>query len=482
MITTSKWAENPIQLTEDLNDQVWSGAVKMDIPGGFMYTKNNAYYLYVALDLVNDTVNDANDWFWFSFDTNRSGNITPNVDLNYTLYPSQPDKIGRQFYLGASTWTGLSQDSTQMKRAFEASPNSATAHRVWKFRFKLSEIGISLAPSIFPPYTRFGLRIHSDTPSSDNSTPVNFWNNFSALHTLYLSRKPTIDTALMGPVIGCVGLIPTTLINASGRATTDPTYIVAVTNAAFGGVLNIVGNKPNLDALIQNSARFIKVKYAPGGSASFTDFRTAWYNYSWNPAIGNYELQAFGPDAANYYPLPVAGVDYSIHDLLFQFNSTQLPQGLHQFKVEFYTQAKTLINTPAQTLTLHIDNTVPHVRINSVKHGASEIGACAIVTMNGPSDGISVNFDANDPEGNLLNYAVSAVWGEGASATLLSDSYTVAKGNWAGVTNQNAPSSGVWVPIQTCAHSIEVAATARTTNGYGYIGYNSVRKYITIIK
>lgn len=482
MITTSKWAEIPIQLTENLSDPVWAGAGKMIVPGGSLYTKNDAQFLYAALDMTIDTANDIGDYFWFTFDRNRSGNITPNVDVNYGTYPSTPDKIGRQFYLGAGTWTGLSTDATLFKRAFETSPDSATPHRVWKFRFKLTDLSISLAPAILPPYTRFGIKLHSGSPASDAATPDNFWNNFAALHTLFLSRKPIIDVALMGPVIGCVGLIPSTKINAAGRATTDPGYMVQVSNAAFGGLLNIIGNKPNLDAIIASGARYIKVKQRFGTSGSFMDFRTGWYNYSWNPGIGNYELQAFGPDAGNFYPLPLAGVDYSIHDLLFQFDSTQLPQGIHQFQVEFYTLAKAPIAVPAQTLTLNIDNTVPNVKINSVKHGGAEVGTCSIVTMTGPSDGIVVNFDANDPEGNLLSYGVAAVWGDGSSATLASDSYTPAKGNWTGVVNQNAPSSGVWVPIQTCAHSIDVVAYSRTTNGYGYIRHNSVRKYLTIIK
>ena len=117
-----------------------------------------------------------------------------------------------------------------------------------------------------------------------------------------------------------------------------------------------------------------------------------------------------------------------------------------------------------------------------MKHGAATVDTCAIVQMNSLTDGIVVNFNASEPEGNLFSDRVTANWGDGQSALLSSDSYTPAKGNWTGVQNQNAPGSGVWVPIATCAHSIDVGAYSRTTNGYGYIHYNSVRKYITIIK
>lgn len=478
----------PIQLTEGLGDAVWAGAGKLVIPGGFLMTKNDAQFLYAALDMTSDTGNDSGvgDYFWFTFDRNRSGNITPHVDVNYAQFPSTPNKIGRQFYLGAGTWTGLSTDSTQFKSAFEPSPNNPNPHRVWKFRFKLTDLKVSLVPFLRPPFTRFGLKIHSTNPASTIDTPSNFWNNFCGLHTLYFSRKPKIDPASMGPVIGCVGLIPTTKINNdSGRATTQAPYMVVVDNAAFGGRLNIVGNKVNLDALITGGARYIKIKYRKGTAGTFSDYRTAWYNYSWNPTLGDYELQAFGPDAENFHPLPVGGVDYSIHDLLFQFDSNQLAQGVHQFQVEFYSDKsdkKVLIATPEQTLTLNIDNTVPEVKINSVKHGMNIVDTCGIVQMKNATDGLVVNFNAWEPEGNLWKYSVTANWGDGEGDELASDEYTTAKGDWTGVQNQNAPGSGVWVPVKTCAHSFDVTAHSRTTNGYGYVNYNSVRKYITIIK
>lgn len=482
MITTSSWAGIPIKLTENLSDPVWDGAGKMAITNGFIITKNDAQFLYVALDMVNDIGNDlgVGDFFWFTFDRNRDGNITPNFDVNYAQFPSTPDKIGRQFYLAPGTWTGLNTDSTLFKVAFETSPNGANLHRIWKFRFLLTDLNISLAPAAAVPFTKFGVKVHSTNPPQNINTPDNFWTSFANLHTLYLSRRPSISPTLMGPVIGCVGLIPTTKINASGKATTDPGYMVLVQNAAFGGTLNIIGNQPLLLSLLTASgAKYCKIKYRAGTSGTFTDFITAWYNYKWNPTINDYTLVSFAPDASNFYPLKDPAFDYSIHDLLFQFNSGLLPQGIHQFQVEFYNASRVIIPVPVQILTLSIDNTVPVVKINSIKHGATVMNACDIATMSGPTDGIVVNFDAYDPENNVLNYRVSAAWGDGSSATLATDSYILAKGDWAGVQNQNTP---LWVPVKTCAHSINILAYSRTTNGYGYIRYNSVSRYITIIK
>ena len=248
----STWAQSPIHLTETLNDAVWANAGKMAIPGGFLMLKNDAHFLYAALDLVKDTSNDTGtgDYFWFTFDRDRNGNINPNVDVNYGLYPGQPDKMGRQYYLGPGTWTGLLNEISQSacKMAFESSPNSPSAHRIWKLRFEIADLKVSFAPSRLPPFTKFGIKVHSSaSPGFDHNTPANFYTSFAGLHTLYFSRKPVVPSTAEGPVLGSVGLIPTTKINAAtGKATTDPGYYVHVQNAAFGGVLNVIGNRTTL--------------------------------------------------------------------------------------------------------------------------------------------------------------------------------------------------------------------------------------------
>jgi hypothetical protein len=488
-ITHSSWAQLPIQLTNSLSDSLWANAGSMPIPGGFLMTKNDGQFLYAALDMTGDTGDDPGDgdYFWFTFDRNRDGNITPNVDSNYGSFPGNPNKLGRQWYLSPGSWTGLGTDSSTCKMAFESSPNAAAAHRVWKFRFALSDLNVSLAPWWWAPFTRFGIKTHSSTPAQDNNTPANFWMSFAGLHTLYFSRKPVVDPALQGPVIGCVGLIPTTKINPSGRATTAAGYFVYVQNAAFGGLINIIGNAPNRINLWNAGARYIKVLHSEGAGA-YADFRTSWYNYHWSVPAGDYVLDTYGPDAANFYDLQDPAVDYSIHDLLFQFDSGRLNNDIHNFQVKFYNAAHVEVATPVQILTLLIDNTVPIVKINAIKHGVATVSACDVVQMTGPADTLSVNFDAYDPAGNMLGWNLYASWGDNQSAPIASDAYVVAKGNWIGVQNQTDPThtppliNTSWVPVMTCAHSFTIAATPRVTNGYSYIGYTSVSRFITILK
>src|SRR4029434_6377242 len=109
--------------------------------------KNDATFLYLAVDLVADTGSSpgVGDYFWLSFDVDRSGSITPNLDLNYGIYPTLPIHIGRQLYLGPGSWTGLlsTPSLAAAQQGFSATPASAVPHRIWEVRIPLSEIGIA---------------------------------------------------------------------------------------------------------------------------------------------------------------------------------------------------------------------------------------------------------------------------------------------------------------------------------------------------
>ena len=487
MFTFSKWAATPIELTDDLFNETWAAAfeAQMAIPGGYMCAKNDAKYLYIALDMIDDSYNDpgTGDYFWFTFDINRNLAISPNQDLNYGLFPGNPNKLGKQYYLGPGSWTGLSHDESKAscRTDFGTSPNSDVTHRIWKMRFRLSEINVSLSPTSWFSYTRFGLRVHSSKPNHTHDSPPNFYTNFSALHALIFSRKPTISSSLQGPVIGSVGLIPTTKIDANGRASTDPGYYHVVRNAAFGHNINLIGNRTQLSTLWSANARKYKVLHRSGTSGAFQPLESGWKNYQWNGT--EYILRSFSMHADFYYMVNPA-IDYSIDDLLMGLNTRMLNTGQHQFKVEFYTYTNVPVATPPQVLTLFIDNNVPEVSINSIKHGANEVGACGIVTMANAADGLSFDYNAFDTEGNLGRYVLRALWGDNEKATIDSQAYdeSAMGTSWVGQNNIIAPSSGVWVPPIQCAYTFEASVYARTTNGYGWVGSNRAHRSITVMK
>jgi hypothetical protein len=225
-----------------------------------------------------------------------------------------------------------------------------------------------------------------------------------------------------------------------------------------------------------------KILYRKVGSPTWQPLLSSWSNYRWTGSTYSLEMTTF--DSHNTYPLPNPAVDYSIDDLLIQFDSREMENGLHEFTIELYKNNGTSkVNTPTQILRLFIDNNVPEVTINSIKHKGVKVNACAIVKLDSATDGVVVDFGASDPEGNLRQYSLRAEWGEGSSQLIDNKLYQSSMGNvWTGDTSIVAPATGVFTPQVTCAHAFCVQAWARTTNGYTYIGYNSYRQFITLIK
>jgi hypothetical protein len=486
----SKWTETPIEPTTSVMDSAWNGAGEYEFPKGWVYAKNDAKFLYMVLDVVADTGNDfgTGDYYWLSFDVDENRGISANKDVNYGLYPGFPNKMGIQKYLGPGTWTGISEPPESKSRVeFGPSPKSATPHRIWKFKIALSEINASLFFPFGVPYTYFGFRVSSSNPAFTADHPLNFYKDFSNLTRLYFARKPAPSPALLGAIIGTVGLIPTSgsvLNAATGRATTAAGYFIEAKNAAFGGVLNFIGNSVNVTALIGVGASKYRILHAVPGSAAFLPLVSAWTNYRWTGA--NYVPESFSADGLKQYTLVNPATEYAIDDLLIQFSTYGMDTGLHRFKVEFFkADGVTPVTSAAQVLTLYIDNNVPHVNINSIKHGATEVTACAIEQIGPGTDGLTFNVTANDPEGNLLSWSFSATYGENQYAPIYNQHYDTAVlpgTNWAGVQNFAVPTTPAnWRPPVQCAYSFIVQAQARTTNGYGYIGHSTYHRNLTLL-
>ncbi|MDG1276027.1 MAG: hypothetical protein P8O16_02020 [Algoriphagus sp.] len=479
----SEWAINPIDLNAPLNSGDWENAGSLKFTRGFVLAKNDARFLYLALDVVDDTGNDpsTNDYFWLSFDTNRDRAITANQDINYGLYPGKPNKLGIQKYLGPGKWTGLLSDpsDSEVVQEFGPSPNSSTSHRIWKFRIDLKEINVALSWPLSTPYTYFGFRVRSSRPAFTTDFPGNFYRDFTKLRQLILSRKPVISPSLLGPLIGSVGFIPTTKIDATGRATTDPGYFLKVDNAAFGGTLNLIGNRNKLQNLYNANVRKYRVEIA-GPGASFSRLISNWSNYRWNGST--YLLESFSASSLGFYELPNPTSDYSIDDLLIQFPTTALLPGLYQIKVTFYKRVG-FIDQPqdSQTIRLLIDNHLPSTIIESIRHGSNEVSACAIENIGAAPDGLNFRLTANDPEGNLRAVSFYATYGDNQSATIFNETYTPSMGNWQGFVNRSIPPTGNWRPPQSCAYSFVLVAWARTTNGYNWVGKNPTHRNLTLL-
>jgi hypothetical protein len=447
-----------------------------------MFVKNDNTFAYIALDLTGDTGNSpgTSDYFWLTFDVDRNRSITRNVDINYGTYPTLPIKIGRQFYLGPNTWTGLQPGPSLAlaHQTFGPSPASATPHRIWQLRVPLAEISVTLGSLLVD--IPFGIRVASSTPSFTVDNPANFGADFSHLNDLIFALGPDDPFGgLAGVTIGGVGNIPATTINAAGRATTASSYVPYVQNAAFSGVLNILGNNVTLQNLWTAGARKYRVLHRQGTAGASTDFRQTWSNYHW---VGStYVLESFGPDASDMYPLPNPSDDYSIQKLLLQWNTLGAVNAVHQFQVEFFNAANAPVASPAQTLTLLIDNAAPTLQILSISYKGTAVTPCSFVNITAPPAPVQIKIEAFDSPGDLYSYSVDGYYGQNQHVAITSAGYP--GGDWQGTASTGTTIAAplTFPPVQ-CAYEIRLSASKRVTNGYGYIGYWQFSDYVTFLK
>ena len=66
----SRWSATPPALSGSFSPGEWQNAGVLPMPGGFILVKNDSNFLYLAIDLINDTGNSAGvgDYFWLTFD------------------------------------------------------------------------------------------------------------------------------------------------------------------------------------------------------------------------------------------------------------------------------------------------------------------------------------------------------------------------------------------------------------------------------
>ncbi|HXR39607.1 MAG TPA: hypothetical protein VN776_10965 [Terracidiphilus sp.] len=467
----------------------------MAIPNGTLLAQNDATNLYIGLDITAETgTANPNDYFWFVVDINDNGVIDPNRDKLFSILPGNQNRLYMFYMLGPDENTGASTTQvipSQLLSGFGPSLLEAANHRQWQITFALSDLGIDpINPANPAPVVDFGLRI-ATLGGFVGETPTNPLGDFSNLNKIILATMPTASPTSLGPVIATVGLIGTGDIAADGYATITAPYYLNPNEAAFCGTLNLIGNVATLDAVFAAGATKYRVmhRYGPTlaavATAAWAPIMQAWTNFE---IVGvNDVWQSFSPNATGYYAFINPATPYTIQNLLFQWATSAEPDGVHQFQINFYTAASAAVPTAPQVLTLALDNQAPIVKLIDILHAGAVVSPCAIVTLASITDGVQLQYEAYDPEGDLLSLSLTASYGAGSSSLVYSDNYSAhaTPGHiWQGVTSDTQPPSpAVWVPPYTCAYLFEITAWTRSTNGYSYpVIYSQDFQTVTLIK
>jgi len=489
-VVKSVWATTPPITTDPYSPANWTDAAVMEIPEGFLLVKNDQKFLYLLIDLVKDhsKIMGNNDYFWLTFDVDKNAAITPNRDLNYTLFPvgaAHAWTFGKQFYRAPDTWTGYNKTTSHMRMTFGVSPKSTAAHRMWEVQIDLNEVRF---PRFFPPYRppflrlpdllRFGLRVASSSPSFTDDFPKNFEATFAHLPGVLLARSVALPVT-GAPVVG-VGYIPLGCLDTTGRGNTAADYRIHLTNTAFGGVLEIVGDRKLLQTM-WNQGKVKKYRISDNNQVMFQ----VWGVY--HLVNGQWHYEHVTPDDEGCYQFIDFSETYSIDALLFQWNTTGVTSGTHEVKFEFLDDTDTVVTGYTQKFNLMIDNNLPNVDIVDIQYKDTSntwksVQPCDILNIKPGPDMLQISYVANDAAGDLKDYGLTAWYGHDQAVDIIPDT-TPANGHGVGDDKNPATvTAGPNFPPQTCAYEFRLWAYANVTDGCDWIGYVDDSWHVTINK
>ena len=131
----------------------YNGLNILNFTDGKVYVMSDHIRLYLLFDLLNDTVNNPNDYIQVSFDVNNNRQIDNNTDINYAIIPGTTS-LRYQYYTGPAEWTPLYPDTySSVAKSFSCNQmdgsliirdypfaNTCNSHRIWELAIDFNEI------------------------------------------------------------------------------------------------------------------------------------------------------------------------------------------------------------------------------------------------------------------------------------------------------------------------------------------------------
>ncbi len=511
-----RWAASAPLIDGSATFPEWGSSTFTLLTHARLRTMNDGSFLYILLDVVDDTTNDppihagpnTGDFYVLAVDPDLNKAVTTNVDFFYDVC-NDGRLFVKAFYLGGGVSTGCQPTSALSSAAigFGGTLHSSTPHRFWEFKLDLAELGVNTATwttsSGTLPRVRMNVATISENPSFSTAQPdPNLFPDLTNTFQIDLATSAIYPAGTAGPVFAGVGLVPSTFIEPSGHASLNIANYYSATDAPFGGNLNIFGHWNTLFSGL--AARSYRVLYSKDGGP-VTHLRQTWTNFRFNFITRVWDPVAIGPDANDRYAIPSPFTLWYLNDLLVSWQSGVFGDGTYTFSLELFDLFNNPIPLPIllageNHLTLFVDNTPPVPKINTALYsdGAGPLPdpkpvcACAIVTQ-GDAMGTGLNLDISvtDAHGALNTVGLSALYGDNQSSFVYADNYgghVDADGvnQWNGFTHLIVPDgggqadppplTGPWRALLSCAHTFHLATSSRTQNGYGlvfpHVGYN----------
>lgn len=471
-----------------------------------MYTKNDAEFLYLLMDVRSDT-SGAGLFYGLTFDVNQDRSVTYGRDFTFApgigvvggspvpfvkWYAEPPPLPGVPSIPMSSPVDPRSLGGFGVETA-DALEKGWPAHRVCEFRLSLAELGVRPEDLRLPlarvPTVRMRVKYSQlDDPFDPINEPSpggpSGFDNMFLIRLAGASEYPT-DTA--GSIFQGVGLVPSGRIDAiHGTAFLNiPGWPYGpLSDAPFGGGLQIKVRFP------ASGANRYRVLYAKVGEP-FRALRQTWTNLR----LPAEDPVAFGPDAEGAYAIQ-PDIDsanaWYLPNLAMMWQSGQFDDGLYHLKLELTNTVTHVDHTPtgpSNSLTLRIVNTPPWVRIENIRYDSVDICECGFVTQGDAPRGFTFTISAVDTNGALGGVSFGGTWGNGRGMPAghelgYSDSYTLDRDGarvWFGASNLVLRASDPWRAHRSCAYTFNLVASSRAQNGFSSLFSAQAFSSLTII-
>lgn len=298
-----------------------------------------------------------------------------------------------------------------------------------------------------------------------------------------ISDVALVAPATSGIILMGIGHVPADRIFSGYADTTGDTgYFYQVKDSPFGGTLPIMFNHAGAFAA---GARYYKL------IVDGIEPLQSWSDYCWDASTSRFVLRTIAPEGGGFYRVRAPGELWYNTSLGYRLNTAGLTNGQHIIGIRLYSAASSgaelgSASEAGRSVTVRIDNAWPTAVIDRILHDGNAVGTCQIVDSG--SDEFSFLLTAYDPEGHLMSWSLSALWGDNKSAQVTSGSYVPnSTRQWKGVLSGTLPSPAWHATVsgdatsRRCAHTFYLSVWDRVIDGYNYLHRADYHKSITIM-
>jgi hypothetical protein len=169
----------------------WKDALSIDFPYGKLMLKNNYHYLYILIDVTEDTYEDqiikkpmCEDYFELYFDWDGNGKLTNNIDRVYSMC-NMSKRLVYRYLIKKDAYSSVYFSAGTAIAGFGSSPNEAKAHRYYELRIPLSEVKMDRMQSL-----HLAFRVYSKKPAIDYQSSRDLSGDMSDYINIKLAFPP----------------------------------------------------------------------------------------------------------------------------------------------------------------------------------------------------------------------------------------------------------------------------------------------------